>query len=139
MPDETIRQTAEQDADPRVDLAVQRTELAEDRTLLAWIRTSMALMGTGVAFDKGVQYFSSRKGRRRNRVRAERALHGFVLHSHQYSAACLCSLAVPEDAFCSRPHQGRKSSALSGNRLCLCSRHIPRGRHSYSFGHLELR
>jgi putative membrane protein len=57
MPDETIRQTAEQDADPRVDLAVQRTELAEDRTLLAWIRTSMALMGTGVAFDKGVQYF----------------------------------------------------------------------------------
>jgi len=57
MRDETVRQTAEQDADPRVDLAVQRTELAEDRTLLAWVRTSMALMGTGVAFDKGVQYF----------------------------------------------------------------------------------
>ena len=55
MRDETKRLAAEQDADPRVDLAVQRTELAEDRTILAWVRTSMALMGAGVAFDKGVQ------------------------------------------------------------------------------------
>jgi putative membrane protein len=50
------RQAAEQDTDPRVDLAVQRTELAEDRTLLAWIRTTIGLMGAGVAFDKGAQF-----------------------------------------------------------------------------------
>jgi len=49
------RRAAEQDADPRVDLAVQRTALAEDRTFLAWLRTSLAFMGAGVAFDKGTQ------------------------------------------------------------------------------------
>jgi putative membrane protein len=55
MDRELERRTAEQDADPRVDLAVQRTALAEDRTLLAWLRTAIALMGAGVAFDKGTQ------------------------------------------------------------------------------------
>jgi uncharacterized membrane protein YidH (DUF202 family) len=45
MPDEIARQAAEQDADLRVDLAIQRTELTEHRTLLAWVRTSMALIG----------------------------------------------------------------------------------------------
>jgi uncharacterized membrane protein YidH (DUF202 family) len=45
----------EQEIDPRIDLAVQRTELAWDRTLLAWIRTALSLMASGVAFDKGTQ------------------------------------------------------------------------------------
>jgi len=49
------RQAAEQQADPRIDLAVQRTELAEDRTLLAWLRTALGLMGAGAAFDKGAR------------------------------------------------------------------------------------
>jgi putative membrane protein len=52
---ENIREQAEREADPRVDLAVKRTELAWDRTLLAWLRTASALMAAGVAFDKGVQ------------------------------------------------------------------------------------
>ena len=49
------REAAEQQADPRIDLAVQRTELAEDRTMLAWLRTALALMGAGAAFDKGAR------------------------------------------------------------------------------------
>jgi uncharacterized membrane protein YidH (DUF202 family) len=49
MPSDAARQSAEQDADPRVDLAVLRSELAEDRTLLAWLRTALALIGAGVA------------------------------------------------------------------------------------------
>jgi putative membrane protein len=55
------RRYAEQDADPRVDLAVQRTELAEDRTLLAWLRTAIALMGAGVAFDKGTEFLHEQR------------------------------------------------------------------------------
>jgi len=68
MNEEQIRQAAEQSADPRIDLAVQRTELAEDRTLLAWLRTAMALIGTGAAFDKGTQLLHEQ------RVRAGTAL-----------------------------------------------------------------
>jgi putative membrane protein len=57
MQHDTARQSAEQQADPRVDLAVLRSELAEDRTLLAWVRTAIAPIGAGVAFDKGTQLF----------------------------------------------------------------------------------
>lgn len=49
----SIRSAAEQDADPRVDLAVQRTELALDRTQLAWVRTAFTLITAGFAIDKG--------------------------------------------------------------------------------------
>ena len=61
MATEAIRNQAEQDVDPRVDLAVLRTELAADRTMLAWLRTALALIGTGVAFDKGVQLLHERR------------------------------------------------------------------------------
>jgi uncharacterized membrane protein YidH (DUF202 family) len=37
-----LRKEAEQDADPRVDLAVERTEYALERTQLAWIRTVLS-------------------------------------------------------------------------------------------------
>jgi putative membrane protein len=53
---DTVREQAEREADPRVDLAVKRTELAWDRTLLSWLRTTSALMAAGVAFDKGAQW-----------------------------------------------------------------------------------
>jgi putative membrane protein len=49
------RATTEADADPRVDLAVERTELALERTHLAWIRTMFTLMTAGIAIDKGLQ------------------------------------------------------------------------------------
>lgn len=41
------------DADPRVDLAVERTLLAAERTQLAWTRTVLSLITSGVAIDKG--------------------------------------------------------------------------------------
>ncbi|MGQ0633973.1 MAG: DUF202 domain-containing protein [Planctomycetaceae bacterium] len=48
-----IRSSAEEDVDPRIDLAVQRTELALDRTQLAWVRTAFSLITAGLALDKG--------------------------------------------------------------------------------------
>ena len=48
-----IRSSAEQAADPRVDLAVLRTELALDRTQLAWVRTAFTFITAGLAIDKG--------------------------------------------------------------------------------------
>lgn len=49
------RREAEQDADPRVDLAVERTELALERTQLAWVRTVFGLYTAGIALDKGLE------------------------------------------------------------------------------------
>lgn len=54
MSDETNHEEDhEQEADPRVDLAIERTELALERTHLAWIRTTFAIMTAGMAIDKG--------------------------------------------------------------------------------------
>jgi len=53
--DQQLRKEAEQDADPRVDLAVERTEYALERTQLAWIRTVLSMLGGGIALDKGVE------------------------------------------------------------------------------------
>ena len=50
-----IRSSAEQVADPRVDLAVLRTELALDRTQLAWVRTAFTFITAGLAIDKGAE------------------------------------------------------------------------------------
>jgi len=47
--------------DPRVDLAVERTLYALERTQLAWIRTTLALLGSGLALDKGLEYFRSQR------------------------------------------------------------------------------
>jgi len=45
----------EEEFDPRIDLALQRTELALDRTQLAWIRTMIGIYGASIALDKGLQ------------------------------------------------------------------------------------
>jgi len=52
---QTARAEAEQNADPRVDLAVERTELAHERTQLAWVRTVFSLYTAGIALDKGLE------------------------------------------------------------------------------------
>lgn len=52
---DSIRSSAEEDADPRVDLAVLRTELALDRTQLAWVRTAFTFITAGLAIDKGAE------------------------------------------------------------------------------------
>jgi uncharacterized membrane protein YidH (DUF202 family) len=48
-----IRTDAERDADPRIDLAVERTLLALERTQLAWVRTVIGMITAGIALDKG--------------------------------------------------------------------------------------
>jgi putative membrane protein len=53
--DQQIRARAENDADPRVDLAVERTLLALERTQLAWVRTVIGLITAGIALDKGFE------------------------------------------------------------------------------------
>jgi uncharacterized membrane protein YidH (DUF202 family) len=53
--DQKLRIEEENNSDPRVDLAVERTEYALERTQLAWIRTVITLLASGVALDKGIQ------------------------------------------------------------------------------------
>jgi len=53
--EQQIRMEAEHDADPRVDLAVERTMLALERTQLAWIRTIIGLITAGIAIDRGFE------------------------------------------------------------------------------------
>jgi len=50
--EQSIRKEAENDVDPRVDLAVERTMLALERTQLAWVRTVLTLITAGIAIDK---------------------------------------------------------------------------------------
>jgi putative membrane protein len=49
------RAEAENDVDPRVDLAVERTELALERTQLAWVRTLLSIIGGGFVVDKAME------------------------------------------------------------------------------------
>jgi uncharacterized membrane protein YidH (DUF202 family) len=51
--EQQIREEAERDADPRIDLAIERTMLAWERTQLAWIRTVFGLIVAGIAMDRG--------------------------------------------------------------------------------------
>jgi uncharacterized membrane protein YidH (DUF202 family) len=53
--EQMLRKQEEQNADPRVDLAVERTEYALERTQLAWIRTVIGFLASGVGLDKGIQ------------------------------------------------------------------------------------
>src|SRR5664279_1964441 len=55
VPDHQVRGDAEEDVDPRVDLAVERTELALERTQLAWVRTLLSLIGGGFVIDKAME------------------------------------------------------------------------------------
>lgn len=45
----------EQNVDPRVDIAIERTLLAVERTQLAWVRTVLSLITSGIAIDKGFE------------------------------------------------------------------------------------
>jgi inner membrane protein YidH len=53
--DQQTRAKAEQDADPRIDLAAERTSYAMERTQLAWVRTVMGFITAGLAIDKGTE------------------------------------------------------------------------------------
>ncbi|MDB5343993.1 MAG: hypothetical protein JWP89_2370 [Schlesneria sp.] len=53
--EQQIRILAEQEIDPRLDLAVASTQLALDRTQLSWVRTAFTFMSAGLALDKGAE------------------------------------------------------------------------------------
>lgn len=53
--EQQLRTLAEQEIDPRLDLAVISTQLALDRTQLSWVRTVFAFMSAGLALDKGAE------------------------------------------------------------------------------------
>jgi len=46
---------SENEDDPRIEIAIERTQLAYERTQLAWIRTVLALISVGIAIDKGTE------------------------------------------------------------------------------------
>jgi putative membrane protein len=49
-------------ADPRVQLAYERTFLAYERTRIAWVRTALALISFGFAIAKILQYLREKQG-----------------------------------------------------------------------------
>jgi uncharacterized membrane protein YidH (DUF202 family) len=53
--EQQLRILAEQEIDPRLDLAVLTTQLALDRTQLSWVRTAFTFMSAGLALDKGAE------------------------------------------------------------------------------------
>jgi putative membrane protein len=55
------KQSATQ-ADPRVQLAYERTFLAYERTRIAWVRTALALISFGFAIAKVLQYLREKEG-----------------------------------------------------------------------------
>jgi putative membrane protein len=57
----THKPTATQ-ADPRVQLAFERTFLAYERTRIAWVRTALALISFGFAIAKFFQYLREKRG-----------------------------------------------------------------------------
>jgi inner membrane protein YidH len=83
--DQGIRQQAERDVDPRLDLAVERTLLALERTQLSWIRTALGLLAAAVAMDKGLEALHHA------RVAAG---HALVRHAHVASLALIAVTLV---------------------------------------------
>jgi putative membrane protein len=55
------KQSAAQ-ADPRVQLAYERTFLAYERTRIAWVRTALALISFGFGIAKVLQYLREKEG-----------------------------------------------------------------------------
>jgi putative membrane protein len=55
-------QAIDKEADPRVQLAYERTFLAYERTRIAWVRTALALISFGFAIAKVLQYLREKEG-----------------------------------------------------------------------------
>ena len=62
MNNEAIHKPAPTDADPRVQLAFERTFLAYERTRIAWVRTALALISFGFVIAKFFQYLREKQG-----------------------------------------------------------------------------
>jgi inner membrane protein YidH len=62
MPDGQINHASENDSDPRVRLACERTLLAYERTQIAWVRTALALISFGFAISTFFSYLRAQQG-----------------------------------------------------------------------------
>jgi putative membrane protein len=62
MNDQAIHKQSATQADPRVQLAYERTFLAYERTRIAWVRTALALISFGFAIAKVLQYLREKQG-----------------------------------------------------------------------------
>ena len=62
MNDQAINKQSATQADPRVQLAYERTFLAYERTRIAWVRTALALISFGFAIAKVLQYMREKHG-----------------------------------------------------------------------------
>ena len=82
MQEQQVRAEAEGTADPRLDLAVERTELALERTHLAWVRTVISLIVAGFAIDKGLGVLE--KGP---------MAHGETLMNHGHAAGMVLTIS----------------------------------------------
>ena len=103
--EQDIRRRAEQDVDPRVDLAVERTLLALERTQLAWIRTALGLLAAAVAMDKGLELLHQA------RMAAGTAL---VQHAHVAGLTVIAvTLTLFSGATISYRHHGKRLAELS--------------------------
>jgi putative membrane protein len=59
---EAIHKPPDAQADPRVQLAFERTFLAYERTRIAWVRTALALISFGFVIAKFFQYLREKQG-----------------------------------------------------------------------------
>jgi putative membrane protein len=62
MNGQSIGKQSATEADPRVQLAYERTFLAYERTRIAWVRTALALISFGFAIAKVLQYLRAKEG-----------------------------------------------------------------------------
>jgi putative membrane protein len=62
MNDQAVDRKPATQADPRVQLAYERTFLAYERTRIAWVRTALALISFGFAIAKVLQYLREKQG-----------------------------------------------------------------------------
>jgi len=62
MNEQAVDKQAAAKADPRVQLAYERTFLAYERTRIAWVRTALALISFGFAIAKVLQYLREKEG-----------------------------------------------------------------------------
>ena len=62
MNDPAVDKQSATQADPRVQLAYERTFLAYERTRIAWVRTALALISFGFAIAKVLQYLREKEG-----------------------------------------------------------------------------
>jgi putative membrane protein len=111
---EMLRKQAEEETDPRVDLAVERTELALERTQLAWIRTSLTLLAGGIGLDKGLEF-----------IRETRIEKGIALFENAKILGIVLSIMATLLMILSTWFYARRSSTLAKIKGSTTGKFVP--------------